>query len=179
MPNRSLTGTRRGLLLKLLILGVVTVLILVPSQFRPEAVSKGEGLFIRTSSDDPALPNYDIRLEKSNDVLDYLAGARQSSGKDAVAVANVRDGFVRGENQLRSQHPNVKFEYNEDIRIPEVITPDVWKQSLDFLSGPSTAKRSEILRNFVRENDQLIGVTGTQANELKVAADYTNPDGNL
>ena len=46
------------------------------------------------------------------------------------AVADIRDGFVRGEQALRSRLPDVKFEYNEDIRIPEVITPDVWKSNI-------------------------------------------------
>jgi hypothetical protein len=36
-----------------------------------------------------------------------------------------------------------------------------------------------VLRNFVKENNSLIGVSDAQANELKVTADYTNPDGNL
>jgi hypothetical protein len=179
MQNSSLPGTRRGLLLTLLVLGVVTALILVPSQFRSEAVSKGEGLFTRTRSADPGLKNFDIRTEKSNEIGDYLDAARQSSGKDAVAVADVRDGFVRGEDALRSRIPNVKFEYNTDLRIPEVITPDVWKKSIDWLSSPSTTKRADILRNFVRENNELVGMTSSQIDRLKVTADYTNPAGNM
>src|SRR4029450_1005847 len=181
MQNSSLSGTRRGLLFTLLILGIVTVLIVVPAQFRPAAgVKAGEGLFTRTTTADPALPNYDIRTEEKNaQTADYFAAARQTVGKDAVAVADVRDGFVRGENALRSRLPDVKFEYNTDIRIPEVITPDVWKKSIEWLSSASTAKRSDILRNFVRENTELVGMTGAQVNALKVTADYTNPDGNL
>ena len=179
MQNSSLPGTRRGLLLTLLVLGVVTALILVPSQFRSGAVSKGEGLITRTSSADSALQNYDIRTEKGTDIQDYFVSARQSVGKDAVAVANVRDGFVRGEDALRSRIPNVKFEYNSDIRIPEVITPDVWKKSIDWLSGPSTTKRADLLRNFVRENNELVGMAPAQIDRLKVTADYTNPSGNM
>ena len=178
MQNSSLPGTRRGLLLTLLILGVVTALIVVPSQFRSEAVSKGEGLLTRTSADQ-GLQNFDIRTEKGADIADYLASARQSVGKDAVAVANVRDGFVRGEDPLRSRIPNVKFEYNTDIRIPEVITPDVWKKSIEWLSGPSTTKRADILRNFVHENNELVGMSHSQIEGLKVTADYTNPSGNM
>src|SRR6186713_439717 len=179
MQNSSLPGTRRGLLLTLFFLGVVTALILVPSQFRSEAVSKGEGLFTRTSSADPGLPNYDIRTGKGNEIGDYFDSARQSVGKDAVAVADVRDGFVRGEEALRSRIPTVKFEYNEDIRIPEVITPDVWKKSIEWLSSPSTAKRANILRDFVRENNELVGMNNSQIDGLKVVADYTNPAGNM
>ncbi|MEP6705175.1 MAG: M36 family metallopeptidase, partial [Acidobacteriota bacterium] len=70
-------------------------------------------------------------------------------------------------------------EYNNDIRIPEVITPDVYAAKIEFLSAPSTLKRAEILRNFVKENDSLVGINQDQANNLKVVADYTNPSGNM
>ena len=157
MQNSSLPGTRRGLLLPILILGVVTALTLVPSQFRSEAVSKGEGLFTRTQSADPELPNYDIRTGKGNEIGDYFASARQSVGKDAVAVADVRDGFTRGEEALRSRIPTVKFEYNEDIRIPEVITPDVWKKSIEWLTGDIRMPRNprEFLGNAGRRERHI------------------------
>jgi hypothetical protein len=160
MQNSFLRGTRRGLLVTLFALGIVTALTLVASQFHSGAVSKGEGLFTRTTSADPALQNFDIRTGKGDYIQDYFAAARQSVGKDAIAVADVRDGFVRGEDSLRSRIPTVKFEYNTDIRIPEVITPDVWKKSIEWLSGPSTIKRADILRNFIRENNDLVGMTG-------------------
>jgi hypothetical protein len=183
MQNSSFSGTRRGLLLTLFILGLVTVLILVPSQFRPEAgAKKGEGLFTRTVSQDDGLAKmWDIREEGKSEAspMDVIAKFRQSVGKDASAVADIRDGFVRGEAELKARLPQAKIEYNLDIRIPEVITPDVYNSKIEFLSAPSTAKRSEILRNFIKENDSLIGVTPDQANSLKVAADYTNPNGVL
>src|SRR5689334_17611502 len=140
MQNSSYSETRRGLLMTLILLGLVTALIMVPSQFRSEAGSKtGEGLFTRTSSEDPALPNYDIRWQKSDETETYLTSARQAAGKDASAVADIRDSFVRGENSLRTRVPTVKFEYNEELRRPEVITPDVWKDNVEYLTGPSTA----------------------------------------
>jgi hypothetical protein len=183
MQNSSFSGTRRGLLLTLFILGVVTVLIVVPSQFRPEAgAKKGEGLFTRTVTQDDGLAKmWDIREEGKSEAspVDVIAKFRQSVGKDASAIADIRDGFARGEAELKARLPQAKVEYNLDIRIPEVITPDVYNSKIEFLSAPSTEKRSEILRNFIKQNDSLIGVTPDQANSLKVAADYTNPDGNL
>src|SRR5215207_3096572 len=129
MQNSSLSGTRRGLLLTLVILGVVTMLIVVPSQFRPTAsANKGEGLFTRTSVEDDGLAKmWDIREAGKSDtsVVDVFAKFRQSVAKDASAVADVRDGFVRGEAELKARLPQAKVEYNLDIRIPEVITPDV------------------------------------------------------
>jgi hypothetical protein len=176
MQNSLVLETRGGLPITLFILGLVTALVLVPSQFRSEANS-GKGLFTRTTVEDPSLPNYDIRTAKEEGLDEYFASARQSAGKDAAVVADLREGFVRGENALRTRLPDVKFEYNEGLRIPEVITPDVWKSSMELLTGPSTMKRSEILRNFIRENNDLIGVTDAQADSLRVMADYTNPNG--
>ncbi|HMJ08100.1 MAG TPA: hypothetical protein VK468_03790, partial [Pyrinomonadaceae bacterium] len=181
MQNSSKPGARMSLLLSLFVLGLVAALVVLPSQFRSEAGrhKTGEGLMIRTTADDNRFPNYDVRNTKTIENADYLAAARQSIGSSAVAVADVRDGFVRGEDALRGRYSEVKFEYNEDIRIPEVITPDVWKHGLQYLSPASDAKRSEILRGFIKENNELIGVSDDQAGNLRVAADYTNPDGNM
>ncbi len=74
--------------------------------------------------------------------------------------------------------PTLKVDYNTDIRTPEVIGPDVLKGRA-FLTAPSTAKRSDVLVNFLKQNADLVGVNAAQADGLKVFADYTNPDGNL
>ena len=177
MQNSSNGETRVGLLFSLFVLGLLTALILVPTQFRSEAVTTGKGLFTRTVSEDLSLPNFDIRTDKSEEMEGFLTSARESVSKTAASVADVRDAFVRGENTLRVRLPHVKFEYNSDLRTPEVITPDVWKARIEYLSEPSTLKRSDILRNFVRANNDLIGVNDAQANALRVTADYTNPNG--
>ena len=166
-------------MLSLVVLGLVAALIALPYQFRSEAGNtpkKGAGLVEKTVSHDADLPNYDIREDKS--ATDKLINFRQTLGRNASQVADIREDFVRGEESLKQTVPSLKIEYNIDIRIPEVISPDV-KQGRGFLTGKSTVKRSEILRNFVEENNRLIGVSNAQANSLKVTADYTNPDGNL
>ncbi|HEV8593185.1 MAG TPA: M36 family metallopeptidase [Pyrinomonadaceae bacterium] len=129
-----------------------------------------------TGSHDNELPNYDIRTDKAS--MDKLAAFRAASNLSAIDVAAVRDNFVKGESVLRSRVPTLTVEYNADIRTPEVIAPDV-KQGRSFLTPPSSDSRIETLRNFVKENNDLVGVTNEQTNELKVTADYTNPDGNL
>src|SRR5688500_4030134 len=99
MQNSSLLGTHRGLLLTLFILGLVTALIVVPSQFRSEAgAKKGEGLFPRTTSQEDGLDFYDIRLNESKDGQEEeaLARFRQAAGKDASFIADQRDQYVRG-----------------------------------------------------------------------------------
>ncbi|MGB7202777.1 MAG: M36 family metallopeptidase [Pyrinomonadaceae bacterium] len=180
MSKRSMFDVRTGVVICLFVLGIIAMLAIIPAKFGSRAqIKTGKGLFTRTESHDPGLPNYDIRTAKGNDLADYFESARNSSGKNAVAVADIRDGFVRGEDELRTRIPTVKFEYNEDIRIPEVITPDVWKTTIEWLTPASSAKRSEILRGFVKENNNLIGVTDEQADALRVLTDYTNPDGNI
>ncbi len=172
---------RRSILLTLTVLGLFTVLVALPRFFPSEAGSGNiqKGLITRTTTQNPEIPNYDIRTAKEVNASDALVQFRNEAGKSASAIAEDRESFVRGEELLTARIPHSKVEYNSDIRIPEVITPDVWRSDPNWLSSPSSAKHSEILRNFARENNLLMGVNAVQIDELKVAADYTNPDGNL
>ncbi len=180
MLRRFRGETRWSLLATIFVLGLVTALTILPGQFKSEAGSK-KGLFPRTVSNDPALPYFDIRENQTKATADTLAEFRQRLGKTGAMVDDIRGGFERGESDLRSRIPTLKVEYNGDIRIPEVIGPDVLRGRA-FLTGPSGRagdKRAGILLNFLKENTNLIGATDDQINGLKVAADYTNPDGNL
>src|SRR5687767_4275081 len=175
--QNSFSESRRGIFLTLLFLGMVTALVLVPSQFRSEAGSaKGEGLITRTISHNNDLaPMWDIREDETARSREFVTMFRGAVGKTASDVADIRDGFVRGEASLASRLPDVKIEYNTDIRTPEIITPDVWNARIEFLTGPSEMKRSEILRSFIKQNNDLVGVTDRQVDSLKTFADYTNP----
>ncbi len=164
------------------VLGVLAlvVLVLAASQmFRSEAVvsTGNDGKSEARGTRAAGLENYDIRTDKAG--YEKIDAFRASINKDAVAVANIRENFVLGEDALRARIPNVKVEYNSDIHTPEVITPDVWKAKIEWLTSPSSVKHSEILRSFIKENNALVGVDDAQANNLKVTADYTNPDDNL
>ena len=178
MKRSSTAAVRNPLLLCLVCLGLVAALVFLPTQFRSEAGgNSNNGLVQQTKSHDEGLENYDIRLDKT--AYGKIVGFRQTVNKDAAVVAKIRADFVRGEEQLRTRIPTVKVEYNSDIRTPEVITPDVWQATIEWLTPASSAKRSEILRSFVKENNSLIGVSDMQADRLRVTADYANPDGNL
>src|SRR5215213_7481037 len=184
MQNNWKAEDRRRLLLCLIILGLTAALFILPHQFSSLAGGKQvkKGLFQRTQSHEEGIENYDIRNEiKSEEVADAFAKYRERLGKDSALVADMRDEFVRGEEELKSRIPTVKVEYNSDIRTPEVITPDVWKDNIEWLSPATSAsmKRAEILRNFIKQNNSLTGVTDDQADNLRVTADYTNPDGNM
>lgn len=160
-----------------LIFGFTAAVVILPNIFTTQAEQNAEnGLNPRTESHVPGLENYDIRSDKS--AFEKLAEFRSVSGLTSANVADLRDQFVRGEESLRQTVPTLKVEYNGDIRTPEVIAPDV-KQGRNFLTGASSARRVDILKNFIKENESLIGVSRDQADSLTVLADYTNPDGNL
>ena len=171
MHKSSITGTRLGVLFSLIFLGAVTALIILPGFFQSEAGDKRGAKAPAPVVNIEKEPIYDIREHKSDVIVDAMVKFRQSVGKDASAVANVREDFARGEANLKSRLPHVKVEYNTDIRTPEVITPDVYKAKIEFLSPPSSEKRSEILRDFIKENASLAGVSAFQADQLTVAAD--------
>jgi subtilisin-like proprotein convertase family protein len=173
------TKTNTGLWLGFIGIGLIAVLIIIPSQFRSQAGGEGKSKQIsRTVSADEGIAKmFDIREEK--DRYEDLQKFRNGLNKNAADVADIRQKFVTAEEALKQQLPTVKVEYNTDIRIPEVITPDVYKNTIEFLTSPSSAKRADILRGFINQNNELVGLSGKQINDLKVAADYTNPDGNL
>ena len=181
MKIKSKAIDHRWLLLSLVVIGLAAALIILPNQFRSEAGSQNDstkGLVTRTSSQDDGLVKmYDIREDKKGG--EAMESFRDRSGKSAVDVADVRGKFVEAEEALRRQIPTVKVEYNNDIRIPEVISPDVYRHDVEFLTAPSGNKRTEILSSFLKEHNDLIGMSDTQITNLKVAADYTNPDGIL
>ncbi len=176
MMNKRMTADYRGIvLLSLFVVGAVVALTILPYKFQSEAGNKKTAW--RTESFEPGFDNYDIRSDKS--AVDFITGARQSAGRSAELVGTVRENFTKGEETLRQSIPTLKVEYNEDIRTPEVIAPDI-NRGFATLTGPSTGvKNAETLRNFISQNNDLVGVDDRQASQLKVTADYTNPDGNL
>ncbi len=176
MKKSANTKTRNRVVLSLVVLGLVAAVIVLPDQFHSKAVNTGQDVSERTVAPVEGLENYDIRTDKNQ--IETLMSFRQTAGRNAVSVADARDKFVLGEETLRTSVPTLKVEYNEDLRTPEVIAPDVNRGGA-VLTGASNAKHSDILRRFAADNSSLIGLRGGQAAELKVTADYTNPDGNL
>ena len=176
MKHSANTITRNRVVFSLVVLGLIAAVIILPNQFHSKAGNAGQDATERTVSQVKGLEYYDIRTDKNQ--VETLVGFRQTAGRDAVAVADARDKFVTGENALRSSVPTLKVEYNQDIRTPEVIGPDV-DRGAHTLTAPSSAKHSDVLRRFVTDNSDLIGLRSGQAAQLKMTADYTNPDGVL
>jgi len=182
MLKRTNADARRSLYLCFVVLGLLTAIIVVPYQFSTRAAGgKGQGFSERTVSHDENLPNYDIREQQAEDVARFIAAYRQASGKGQADIEAIRNGFLAGEAALRSRIPTLAIEYNNDIRIPEVIGPDPVKGRafLTEASHPTGRKHAGILINFLKENNSLVGASNQQIDALKIFADYTNPDGNL
>lgn len=121
-------------------------------------------------------PNYDIRTDENarQKIAEFLV----QSGKTRSEIETLKNRTKRAEEKLRAEIPNLKIELNEDLRIPEVISPD-FSRATNLLSAPSEAKRADILKNFISRNNELFGLSQTQISQLEKTADYTNPNGNL
>ena len=90
MFKRSGSGARRSLLLCLVVLGLITAVVVLPYQFGTSAAGqKGKGLIKKESPADTRLPNYDIRTDTGEAVMDFLERSRGSVGKNAAFVADI------------------------------------------------------------------------------------------
>ncbi|HUR99819.1 MAG TPA: hypothetical protein VMZ26_17270 [Pyrinomonadaceae bacterium] len=173
-----------GAVRSLAFLGVVTFLMLaialVPGVFYSGAENEAASPPVEAINNTArGFPNFDIRTEKGDGAEDRLASFRSAVGKDSSFVAAIRNDLARGEESLRSRQPDVVLEHNDRLGSAEVISPDVWKDGSELLTPPSNEARPQSLRNFLKQNAGLVGLDHSQTDSLKVAADYTNPDGNL
>ena len=178
MKRNSGAGTRRSLLLSFIVLTLIAAVIVLPTQFRSAATNEKTAGHQTTEERSKGLEDYDFRHQKTSDVFASLMNFRQTSNIDAATIADVSDRFVTGENSLRQTVPTLEIVYNKELGNPEVIGPDVL-QGRAFLTQPSNAKRTDILRGFAIENKSLLALSSEQINSLKVTADYTNPNGEL
>jgi hypothetical protein len=108
MPKSAKNEGRGRLLLCLGFTALFAMLAILPYWFRSEAgprTSKQVSAS-KTSSRDPELPNYDIRTDKAagNKIIEF----RGRVHKDASAIADIRDNFVRGEESLKQRVPTLK-----------------------------------------------------------------------
>src|SRR5688572_3477102 len=122
MFKRTAADARWSVLICLFVLALITAVIVVPQQFGTQAAGNGDGLALQASAEegetpratgeqsvdalgDNGLPNYDIRLQSGEQTTPFFEGARQLAGRNAAGVADIRDGFVRGEETLRQTVP--------------------------------------------------------------------------
>jgi len=177
MQNSSKLRTRLGLFAALFILGLGAVLTFIAPSFQSRAVSQGgKGLFERTTTQEEGLEYFDVREDKNSQ--DLLVQFRQAAGRDAAGTADLRDSMVAGELALRERIPSLQVSFSSLMGIPEIVEGDFLNRRI-VLERASSAKRSERLRAFTRENSELFGMRDDQIESLKTTADYANPDGKL
>src|SRR5512140_3514168 len=90
----------RRLVFCFVVLALIAIAAALPFKFGGKAhAARGR------SGHKAAVPNYDIRFDEARtpDTLAYFERARNSMGKTAANVADIRDGFVRGETALRTR----------------------------------------------------------------------------
>ncbi|MEZ5429288.1 MAG: M36 family metallopeptidase [Pyrinomonadaceae bacterium] len=127
-------------------------------------------------ADPPA--NYDIRLDQTKAARQVAADLASLAGKDQNTIEKNKKKLVRAADDLISKIPGLKIEYNPNGQTAEVISPESSGKSF-FLTAPSNQKRPAILRDFLRQNRAVFGLDPNQIDDLKVTADYANPDGVL
>ena len=165
----------------LTVLAVVTALLfsiaLLPSLFHSNAENQAASSETPKGSQERGFPNFDIRTQRDARSADDLARFRSSVGTDESLVSALRGEITKGEESLRARLPDIVVEYNDGLGEAEVISPNVWKDGAELLTQPSSDGRPTLLRDFLKDNARLVGLEPSQTDSLKVAADYTNPDG--
>lgn len=182
MQNSSRTTARRSLLLSIFVLAIVAAATLVATQYQSQAVAQEERgkqpIAVQDRRDAEYFDIRDRRGGKNEVAEDSLRKFREDAGRTAATLADTKDAFVRGEERLKEDIPTLKVEYNHELQNPEVIAPDILKGG-GRLTGPTSESRASVLRNFVLENKELVGLSGDQVGQLRVTADYKNPVGEL
>jgi hypothetical protein len=129
-----------------------------------------------SGSHDDGIENYDIRTDKT--AAEKIATFRARAQRPAEMVAAVRARQEYGLSTLQQRTPSLKVDYNETLRIPEVIGPDV-RDGKVFLTSATVGSRSEALKTFITNNSNIVGLDASEIANLKTVADYTDPNGKL
>src|SRR5688500_5510845 len=175
MTNFS-TVAVRTLTVLLIVTALVFSTLLLPGLFNSTAETRSGS---EPAEAEKGLPNFDIRTQNNGEAKAALAGFRGALGRNTGSVDMIRAKIAEGEVALRTRMPDVVVEYNDRLGAAEVISPNVWKDDPQYLTSPGGGERPEALKNFLKDNTSLVGLDRGQTDSLKVAADYTNPDGNL
>lgn len=176
MNDRPSLNLHRRLISNLFVIALLAAILSAPAALFDAEANGGAGLRERTESHESGLPNYDIRTDPG--AISTRAAFRESAGLTAPDVADIRDGFVRGEKSLRSSIENARVEYSPESGTPEVVSTD-GGFAFTPLAGSGSANRAVALKRFIASNSELFGIGGADVASLETAADYTNPDGVL
>lgn len=121
--------------------------------------------------------NFDIRYSKSKEkenVIERESKNLRSGKKDELAKRG--DIMEEEKTKLGTRIPNLRVTVNEKLGAPEIV--DVAKGGR-FLTAPSTKNPESVVRNFIRSNKKLYGLSDQELAQFETRAVYTNPDGNI
>ena len=130
-------------------------------------------------SEQAEIPDYDIRADQSEAARGAVERFVSAAGQTRAGLAAAHKESLRAESDLeRGGSVRLKIERRELTQAPEIIAPDLAAGDTR-LTAPSGAKRVDILRQYLKQNSALVGLTDSRIDALETAADYTNPDGVL
>jgi hypothetical protein len=181
-PQRLILALIVGVALCALALSHITI---VSSQGSSEAVKR------TSAAQPPKFENFDIRVRQPQ--KDDATSAQTSgdgkleqltlqnskphsvSAEQAARTAAIIQSMRAAQLQLAARVPNLKVEFNDTVRVPEIVGIE----GSGALAAGGTGKNENTLRNFLTENAALYGLTRAQIDEFVKVSDYTNPAGNL
>jgi hypothetical protein len=180
------------LILPLIVVVALGALALI---YSPIASSQGSGKGAAgepTSSSRTQFENFDIRVRQprkgeSNEAPTSGDGTisqltlqspkpRPASPAQAARTTAIIQSIRAAQIELLARRPNVKVEFNDAVRVPELVSVDGGGALAAAISGQTN---EYTLRNFMTENAALFGLTTKQIGQLVKISDYTNPAGNL
>lgn len=194
-----MNGSKRWILLA----SIAFIVCAVAMNFGPTASSQSKSKGQRLQNPIiPKLENYDIRINPSKEVtgkdktqesasrpttaedgeapqltLETPKQIEASGAQSQQAVDAVRQTMSAAQDKLAARVSGLNVEYNQVLHVPEIVSVAGGRS----LSSAKSAKGSNeaALRAFLTDNAALYGLTQTQASQLKIVSDYTNPAGNL
>lgn len=166
--------------------------------FGPVASSQSSRKGERTSKINPNTPlrpgleNFDIRIRRADEAETSVAPKQKGTSGGVVlaldaqkqvvatqrqreAAAVVQQSMRAAQTELKARVPNLRVNYNEALRVPEIVGVD----GAGVLASAASESREATLRGFVSENAALYGLTRGQVAQLTKFSDYMNPAGNL
>src|SRR5260221_4528427 len=128
------------------------------------------------SAQERKIPHFDIRIDESESSRAVVDGFRAAGARSAKAAPAARSTMAAAQSKLAASVPGLKVEPSAVLGSPETVSATA---GAGMLTGPSANKPEAVVRGFVSANAGLFGLTKTQATQLKTAATYANPSGNL
>src|SRR5215213_5156393 len=95
---------------------ILSAVLILSRQLAPPIVSAGQN-----APDEKKSENYDIRTDNGEAARAALEKYIAEAGKSAARLADERKRAPAAVEKLRAASGNLQIEFNEDLRVPEVI----------------------------------------------------------